>query len=66
MRRSKKLEIREKIEKCERADKIQTEQSAISAMKLSQIRRRIELCMREILRWNYKIYFFLDTNWERD
>jgi hypothetical protein len=36
-----------------------------SAMKLSQIRRGIELCLREIilrLRWIYKIYFFLDNS----
>jgi hypothetical protein len=33
-------------------------------MKLNQIRRRIELCMREMIlrfRWIYRIYFFLDS-----
>jgi hypothetical protein len=39
----KKLEIK-KCEICTRAEKIQN-----SVMKVSQIRRRIELCMREII-----------------
>jgi hypothetical protein len=43
MLRPKKFEIRKKWESFERAGKKQ------SAMKLSQIRRRIELCMREII-----------------
>jgi hypothetical protein len=54
--RSKKLENREKkCDNCERADKTQ------SAMKTSLIRRRVELCMREIilrLKLFCKIYFF--------
>jgi hypothetical protein len=50
--------------KCEnwKTRRMKTKQSA---MKLSQICRRIELCLREIifvLRWIYKIYFFLDSS----
>jgi hypothetical protein len=36
-----------------------------SAMKLSQIHRWVELCMKEtiiLLGWIYKIYFFLDSS----
>jgi hypothetical protein len=46
MLRAKKFEIRKKIGKAVKADK--TKQSA---MKLSQLRRKIELCMREIILW---------------
>ena len=60
MLRLKKLEIREK--------KVQIVKEPIkpkqSAMKLSQICGRIDLCMREISfvsRWIYEIYFLLDS-----
>jgi hypothetical protein len=62
--RPKELEIRgKKYENCIRAKK--TKQNKYCAMKLSQIRRRIELCMREmILRFemNLEIYVFLDSS----
>jgi hypothetical protein len=45
MLRSKKLEIRTKCENC-KSRRMKTKQSAI---KLSQIRRGIELCLREII-----------------
>jgi hypothetical protein len=44
MLRSKKLEIRKNVKSLK--EPIKTKQSA---MKFSQIRRRIELCMREII-----------------
>ena len=55
----KKLEV-EKI-KCENCKE---PKKSYSAMKLSQIRRRKELCMREISfvsRWIYEIYLLLDS-----
>jgi hypothetical protein len=61
MLRSKKMEIRKKCENW-KSRRMKTKESA---MKLSQIRRRIELCMREIIlrfEMNLKIYFFLDSS----
>ena len=56
----KKLEVEKKNrEKCKEPKK-----KSYCAMKLSQIRRRKELCMREISfvsRWIYEIYFLLDS-----
>jgi hypothetical protein len=45
--RPKKLEIRK--QNCENCTRIEKKQTKYRAMKLSQIRRRIELCMREII-----------------
>jgi hypothetical protein len=60
--RPKKLGIRKKCEYCKTAKEIK--QSEYCAMTLSQIRRMIELCMREIIfvfKWLYQLYFFLDS-----
>ena len=59
----KKLEVEKKnCEKCKEPKKKQNK--SYCAMKLSQIRRRKELCMREISfvsKWIYEIYFLLDS-----
>jgi hypothetical protein len=72
MLKSKKLEIRKK--KCEnwKSRRMKTKQSA---MKLSQIRRRIELCLREmilrfemnlqnLLSWQFNSYLYFKASSE--
>ena len=58
--RPKKLEIPKNVKNVQEPKK----KTKYCATKLNQIRRRIELCMREIIlrfRWIYEIYFFLDS-----